>query len=80
MDLYGLWFFGVEAYSGIGGGINVAYFVGTLEVTGRLGVGIGGWLLLIQMVLLLHILKAVALVILRKHLLLHLLRRLWASK
>ncbi|WP_422465423.1 RHS repeat-associated core domain-containing protein [Endozoicomonas sp. ALC013] len=42
VDLYGLWSFGVEAYLGIGGGVNVAYSGGTLEVTGRLGVGIGG--------------------------------------
>jgi hypothetical protein len=32
----------VEAYLGVGGGINIAYKNGTLEVLGRIGVGVGG--------------------------------------
>ena len=42
VDAYGLWSFGIEAYAGVGGGLNISYANGTLEVTGRLGVGIGG--------------------------------------
>ena len=41
-DPLGLWSLGIEAYAGIGGGVNISYSNGTLEVTGRLGVGIGG--------------------------------------
>ncbi|WP_448096667.1 RHS repeat-associated core domain-containing protein [Luteibacter yeojuensis] len=41
-DVFGLWSFGVEAYLGLGGGFNIAWQAGTLEVTGRIGVGFGG--------------------------------------
>jgi uncharacterized protein RhaS with RHS repeats len=42
VDPYGLWSFSLEAYLGVGGGLNVAYQNGTLEMTGRIGVGLGG--------------------------------------
>jgi RHS repeat-associated protein len=41
-DPLGLWSIGFELYGGIGGGINASYSNGTLELTGRLGVGLGG--------------------------------------
>jgi RHS repeat-associated protein len=40
-DPYGLWSVTLEGYLGYGGGARVAYSNGTLEVTGRLGVGFG---------------------------------------
>jgi len=42
IDSTGLWSFNVDAYGGIGGGVTVSYQQGTLEVVGRLGVGLGG--------------------------------------
>jgi RHS repeat-associated protein len=42
IDPYGLWSLNFEAYLGVGGGVSVAFQNGTLEVTGRLGVGLGG--------------------------------------
>lgn len=44
IDPLGLWSLSLELYAGVGGGINVAYSNGTLELTGRLGVGLGGGL------------------------------------
>jgi len=44
IDPLGLWSFNVGGYLGVGGGLSVAYSEGTLEVTGRLGVGIGAGL------------------------------------
>jgi RHS repeat-associated protein len=41
-DPLGLWSIGFELYGGIGGGINASYSNGTLELTGRVGVGLGG--------------------------------------
>lgn len=41
IDPYGLWSVNLEGYLGVGGGARVAYSNGTLEVTGRLGVGLG---------------------------------------
>jgi len=41
-DPLGLFSLSVEAYLGIGGGINITYSGGTLEFTGRVGVGLGG--------------------------------------
>ncbi|UTW11525.1 RHS repeat-associated core domain-containing protein [Marinobacterium rhizophilum] len=41
-DSLGLWSFNMEAYFGIGGGVSIAYSDGTLEVLGKIGVGIGG--------------------------------------
>jgi hypothetical protein len=45
-DPSGLWSVSLEGYLGIGGGVNVAYANGTLEIVGKLGVGIGGGLAL----------------------------------
>jgi len=42
IDPIGTWSFSLEAYLGVGGGINISYLDGTLEATGRLGVGLGG--------------------------------------
>jgi uncharacterized protein RhaS with RHS repeats len=42
IDPKGLWSISAEAYLGVGGGVSVSYSEGTLEVLGRLGVGIGG--------------------------------------
>jgi len=44
IDPYGLWSIGLEAYLGVGGGIDLSYSEGTLEFTGKIGVGIGGGL------------------------------------
>jgi hypothetical protein len=41
VDLNGLWSVTLEGYLGAGGGARVAYSNGTLEITGRLGVGFG---------------------------------------
>ncbi|ANG64294.1 hypothetical protein A8C75_18655 [Marinobacterium aestuarii] len=41
-DALGLWSFNMEAYLGIGGGVSINYSDGTLEVLGKIGVGIGG--------------------------------------
>ncbi|MGN6092483.1 MAG: RHS repeat-associated core domain-containing protein, partial [Luteibacter jiangsuensis] len=41
IDPHGLWSFSLEAYLGVGGGFNVAWSNGTLELTGRIGVGLG---------------------------------------
>jgi uncharacterized protein RhaS with RHS repeats len=41
VDPKGLWSLTVQAYGGPGGAINVTYFNSTLEVTGRIGVGLG---------------------------------------
>jgi uncharacterized protein RhaS with RHS repeats len=43
-DPLGLWSASIEAYLGIGGGLNIAYSKGTFEMTSRLGVGYGGGL------------------------------------
>jgi RHS repeat-associated protein len=40
-DPNGLWSLTIQAYTGPGGAINISYFDGTLEVTGRIGVGLG---------------------------------------
>ncbi|SMN12510.1 Rhs-family protein [uncultured Candidatus Thioglobus sp.] len=39
-DENGLWSFNASAYAGYGGGVNVSYSNGTLEVTGEIGVGV----------------------------------------
>ena len=41
-DENGLWSVSVGAYLGVGGSINIAYKNGTLETSGRIGVGLGG--------------------------------------
>lgn len=41
VDPFGLWTLGFEAYYGLGGGLSIAYKNGTLEVLGRIGLGIG---------------------------------------
>ena len=41
VDPSGLWSLGFEAYLGVGAGVNIAWQNSTLEVTGRIGVGIG---------------------------------------
>ncbi|WP_243047377.1 hypothetical protein [Dyella sp. RRB7] len=43
-DPLGLWAFSVQAYLGAGGGVNVSWANGTLEITGQIGVGIGAGL------------------------------------
>jgi RHS repeat-associated protein len=43
-DFYGLWSISLDAYFGIGGGVNISYSGGTLEVMGTVGVGIGAGL------------------------------------
>jgi len=44
IDPAGLWALGIEAYLGVGGGVNVAWSNGKLEFTGKVGVGVGGGL------------------------------------
>ncbi|WP_410374391.1 RHS repeat-associated core domain-containing protein, partial [Alloalcanivorax profundimaris] len=44
LDPYGLWSANLEGFFGVGGGIKVAWRDGTLELTGRVGVGLGGGL------------------------------------
>jgi hypothetical protein len=41
IDPFGLWSLTFEAYAGLGGGVVINYDKGTLEITGRLGVGFG---------------------------------------
>ncbi len=40
VDPLGLWTFSAEAYLGVGGGISITYDNGTLELVGRIGVGV----------------------------------------
>lgn len=42
IDPYGLWSVSVELFLGVGGGVSFAYSQGTLEMTGKVGVGVGG--------------------------------------
>ncbi len=44
IDPWGLWSVSIEGYLGVGGGIDIVYSNGTLEFTGKLGVGVGGGL------------------------------------
>jgi hypothetical protein len=41
VDPKGLWSLTIQAYGGPGGSVNITYFDGTLEMTGRIGVGLG---------------------------------------
>ncbi|MDR0082373.1 RHS repeat-associated core domain-containing protein, partial [Acinetobacter baumannii] len=43
IDPYGLWSLSIEGYYVVGGGASISYNNGTLEVTGKLGVGLGAW-------------------------------------
>ena len=42
IDPLGLWSASIEGYLGIGGGVNVSYSNGTLEIISKIGVGYGG--------------------------------------
>lgn len=44
IDKEGLWSLSISGYAGIGGGLNIAYAGGTLEITSKFGTGIGGGL------------------------------------
>lgn len=41
VDPIGLWALSIQAYAGPGGAVKIIYSEGTLEVTGRIGVGLG---------------------------------------
>ena len=41
-DPFGLWSISVESYLGVGGGVNITYHGGTLEIISRFGIGLGG--------------------------------------
>ncbi|MDX8255119.1 RHS repeat-associated core domain-containing protein [Acinetobacter pittii] len=41
IDPYGLWSLSIEGYYGVGGGASISYNNGTLEVLGKVGVGLG---------------------------------------
>lgn len=41
IDPYGLWLLSIEGYYGVGGGASISYNNGTLEVLGKVGVGLG---------------------------------------
>lgn len=42
IDPLGLWALSLEGYLVLGGGINMSYSEGTFEMTGRIGIGLGG--------------------------------------
>jgi len=42
VDPVGLWSFSISAYGGLGGGVDISTSGGTWEITGRVGVGLGG--------------------------------------